>query len=68
MQVILLSQSVDTDIAIRQLNAMNNKQVCQCAGYRDTIVHQRVGIHDGDKLVKEVWLGFKKLWCQIPHD
>lgn len=38
------------------------------AGYRDAIVHQRVGIHDGDQLVKEVWLGLKQLRCQVLHD
>lgn len=50
------------------LNVMINKWAQQWAGYRDAVVHQRVGIHDGDQLVKEVWLGLKQLWCQILHD
>lgn len=35
--------------------------------YRHAVVHQGVGIHNGDKLVKEVWLGFKQFRGKIPH-
>lgn len=33
----------------------------------DSMVHQGVGVHDGDQLVEQVRLRLKKLWGQFPH-
>lgn len=38
------------------------------ADYRDTVVHQRVGIHDGHELMEQVWLRLKQLRSQFLHD
>lgn len=38
------------------------------ATYRDTVLHEDIGIHDGDQLVEQVRLGVKQLWCQLLHD
>lgn len=38
-----------------------------CGTYGDTVVHECVGVHDGDQLVQEVRLGLKQLGGQFPH-
>lgn len=35
--------------------------------YRDTVLHEDIGIHDGDQLMEEVRLGVKQLWSQLFH-
>ena len=37
------------------------------AAYRDPVVHQGVGVHDGDQLVQEVRLRLKQLRGQLLH-
>lgn len=37
------------------------------ATYRDTMLHENIGIHDGDQLMEEVRLGVKQLWSQLLH-
>jgi hypothetical protein len=35
--------------------------------YRHAVLHEDVGIHDGDKLVQQVRLRVKQLWGQLLH-
>ena len=35
--------------------------------YGDSVLHEHVGVHDGDQLVQQVRLGVKQLWSQLLH-
>jgi len=50
------------------MSTHNYKDRSRLVAYRHIVVHQRVGVHDGDQLVQEVWLGLKQLRGQLLHD
>lgn len=35
--------------------------------YRNTVLHEDIGIHDGDQLMEEIRLGVEQLWSQLFH-
>ena len=47
----------------------DNKLPCILVGAHDrhTLGSEGIGADDGDQLVKQVWLGFKQLWCRLLH-
>lgn len=35
--------------------------------YGDSVLHEDIGIHDGDELMEEIWLGVEQLRSQLLH-
>lgn len=57
----------DMDHAANNESDLTPPNITAQTTYGDAVLHEDVGIHDGDQLMEEIRLGVKQLWSQLFH-